>query len=536
MAGRPLFWVALAGVAYLLLTAYQLGLPGLHYDEAKEAGVNAVELLTGSPTTPFRNVAWEIGGVRLPLMVQDYIGALNVYLALPVLAVTGVGVPNLRLVGILTGLVGLFVVAHVVSAWERSAHPQGYRLTAAGALAAWMLALSPSFIFWCRQGIFVTNLIQPLSFLAIWLGLRWLATGRRRWLFATCFAAGLALYAKLLALWVVGPWLALLLWQWNQARRRGQAPRLDAPTLVGALLAGLIPLIPLIWFNLATLGTLQTLINRAAQSYYGVDNTALLANASVRLRQLALSLRGDHFWYLGGLYANLLAPWLAGAVVALGVWTAWRRMAIPLLLVVSAVIASCFTISDLFMTHYALILPVVIMTVTLAWALVWQQRREWRGALVLVAAVWMLLDLQTTLAYHGALTRSGGLADHSDAGYRLAYHLQANGLGAPIALDWGLDAPVRFLSGNSVRPVEIFGYASPDAPDAEFVARLTPFLDNPDNVYVLHAPAQTVFAGRREIFLAEVAARGQAVLLEQVFSQRDGTPVFEVWRLTPPTR
>jgi|GEM_PF-2821976 len=38
--------------------------------------------------------------------------------------------------------------------------------------------------------------------------------------------------------------------------------------------------------------------------------------------------------------------------------------------------------------------------------------------------------------------------------------------------------------------------------------RLAPFLDNPDNVYLLHASGYEVFRGRRDVFLAEAAAHG----------------------------
>jgi hypothetical protein len=84
-----------------------------------------------------------------------------------------------------------------------------------------------------------------------------------------------------------------------------------------------------------------------------------------------------------------------------------------------------------------------------------------------------------------------------------------------------------------VRPIEIFGYASPAAPDDNFVARLDAFLGNPDNVYLLHAAGQTTFVGRREAFLAAVAAQDKVATLEQSFSQRDGTPLYELWRVRP---
>jgi hypothetical protein len=492
-------------------------------------------------------------------MVQDYIGALNVYVALPLLWLTGVGVPNLRMVSVLAGLAVLPMAAYAVSAWQRGRHvehseespsprtrrngrtssfilhPSPLRLTWGGVMVAWLLAASPSFVFWSRQGIFVTNLMQPLCFLTIWQGTLWLATGERRSLLWAMLAAGLALYAKLLALWVIGPWLLLLALQWLLAWRKATAPRLDGVLLVGAAVAFVLPLVPLILFNLQTGGTLQTLVGNAGESYYGVNNLALWRNGSVRLAQLAQSLRGDQFWYLGGLFGNPAAAWLALGGVVAGIAAAWRRMVLPLALLLMAIGASCFTISDLFITHYALIQPLTLAVAALGLGSVWQRwagRRRWLALLVpLLVSVWVVLDLRATLLYHQALAQSGGLADHSDASYHLAYHLRYNGLGAPIALDWGMDAPIRYLSENSVRPIEIFGYASPAAPDADFASRLQSFLDNPDNVYLLHAPGNTVFAGRREAFLAAVAEQGQIATLEETFTQRDGTPLFELWRV-----
>jgi hypothetical protein len=530
-------WIAAACVVYLLLAGYQLGLPGLHYDEAKEAGVNAVELLTGAPTTPFRGAALQLWGQRFPLMVQDYIGSLNVYLALPILAFTGVGVPNLRALPVLTGLAALLIVAKLVSTWDApdpmpdEEQAWGGPWSWGGVAAAWLLAVSPSFVFWSRQGIFVTNLMQPLAFAALWQGERWLATGRRRCLFWALLAAGFALYAKLLAVWIIGPWLLLLAWRWWQANRTGRAPHLDRLTLAAGVLLLLAPLTPLIWFNVLTQGTIQAFLGNAGESYYGVDNLALWRNAAVRMGQLGQALAGSHFWYLGGIYGNGLAPWAVAGGMLLGLAVDPRRMAAPLLLVAAAFAASCFTISALFITHYALLQPLLLAIGVLGYARVWAHWRRSLPLLLVLGAVWLVLDVRAVGLYHQALTHTGGLGDHSAATYDLAYYLRYNGLGAPLALDWGLDAPIRFLSANTVRPIELFGYASPARPDEEFRTRLAGFLPNPDNIYLLRAPAQTVFVGRREQFIEEVAVRGQTATLERTFAGRDGTPLYELWRV-----
>lgn len=551
-------WLAAALALYLALTCYQLGLPGLHYDEAREAGVNAMEILTGAPISAFRGVGLTLGGRTFPLMVQDYIGALNVYLALPLLAATGIGVPNLRILPILAGLFVLLLVERSVSewiAWRRTrAQPAAHATSAAtpislsGLLAVSLLAASPSFIFWSRQGIFVTNLTQVFVFLCLWQTVRWLRTGRPRPLIVAALAGGLALYAKLLAIWVIAPLALLAAGAWLVVRRRGHANGLTPRTLIGAAIAGLLPLLPLLIFNVQSGGTFASIGGNLGQSYYGVNNLAIGANLFTRLGQLVQVLRGDQFWYLGAVFANQLAPWLAGAVLVIGVVRAPGTVAPPLCLPGAAVLASVFTVSDLFITHYALVQPLALAVIGVAMgavlqettggvarALRWQRTGPPIGVshLLVVAffLAWLAVDLAHTIAYHRVLAQSGGLGDHSDASYHLAYYLRYNGMGAPLALDWGLDASVRYLSEGAVTPIEIFGYASPDAPDADFAARLAPFLANPDNVYLLHSTDATVFQGRASVFFASVTAQGMTAVREQVFTQRDGTPLYEIWKV-----
>jgi len=548
--GRRL-WLSLALVIYLLLACYQLGLPGLHYDEAREAGLNAMELLTGAPVSAFRNVTFSFFGLRLPLMVQDYIGALNVYLVMPVLWVSGIGVPNLRMVAVLTGLVTLIVVERTVTAWYAILNPNPtatdhIALSLPGLIAITLLVAAPGFVFWSRQGIFVTNLTQPLVFWCLWQGLDWLRTGRRWALIMSAFAGGCALYAKLIALWIVGPFVLLTggWWLWRQWRpaQKPPTPVLSWSLLLAVVLVFSIPLTPLLFFNWQSGGIRRAVAGNVFTSYYGVDNWALAANLGVRSRQVVQTLQGSHLWYLGGLYSNPFAPWFALVAVSFGLWR-WRTLLVgPLLLLLAAFVCSLFTISDLFITHYALLQPLLMAVIALALIAAIYPRhtqaampqRQLPLVLITFVLLWVSADLNATLRYHGALTRSGGLADHSDAGYHLAYYLRYHGLGAPLALDWGLDAPVRYLSEGAVTPIELFGYNSPTAPDPDFSQRLDLFLGNPNNVYLLHTPTATVFHGRREQFFNQVQQAGLQPHLENTFTQRDGTPLIELWRVLPP--
>jgi hypothetical protein len=334
----------------------------------------------------------------------------------------------------------------------------------------------------------------------------------------------------------------------------------------------LLPLLPLILFNLETGGTVTSVFGNLGQSYYGVNNRAYLPNLLTRLGQLRTLLRGDHLWYLGEVYANLWAPWLAAGIAALGglLWAFPRRRVtvspchpatlssrppvtlLPFGLLALIVAQSAFTVSDLFITHYALLIPLIPLGVGLVTAGVFAVARDWlkntthrpRAARIayfafgiLYAALlltWGATDLANTLRYHRVLSVAGGYATHSDAIYRLADFLRQREPAAPLALDWGVDAPVRYLTAGQVNPVEVFGYERLDGPDPGFAGRLAPFLDNPDNLYVAHAGEFTIFRGRAEALEQLAAARG--FRLEEVarFGERSGRLLFLVYRVVRP--
>ena len=561
-------WTALRRMAllvavllYLALTLPQLGLPGLHYDEAKEAGLNAMEMLQRQNVTAFRTAGIQAGSLFLPLMVQDYIGALNVYLALPLLALLGVTTPALRLLGVACGLATLLLawrLGRELSRLARAGTPangDGW----AGELAALLLAASPSFVFWSRQGVFVTNVVVTLAVASAWLWLRWLRTGRAGYLYGLAMLAGLGLWSKLLYLWVLGAMAGVtaVVWLAGRVSRPEQRVALPRPTLRAALLAGLLfvaTLSPLLLFNQQTSGTVQAIFGNLGQSYYGVENAAFLDNLAVRLGQVRTLLRGDHLWYLGGTFANGRALWIGAGLVVLAVILAaagWRsgrdRASLPVLLLALLFVAlllvqSAFTVSDLFVTHYAIVLPFVLLLAALAADVVLSHAAQAGGrqsALLaagglLLAALWLGGDGQASLRYHQALARTGGLSTHSDAINRLAASLEQQGAVQPLALDWGIEAQVRYLTGNRVQPLEIFGYERLDAPDGGFAGRAGQFLADPGRLYLARSAEETIFQGRRAALQTLAAEQGKTLAPLEMIYDRSGRAMFEVLRIETP--
>jgi len=539
-----------AVLLYLALALPQLGLPGLHYDEAKEAGLNALEILQRQDVQAFRSAGVQLGPLFLPLMVQDYIGALNVYLALPLLVGLGVTVPALRLLGVLCGLATLLLVCALGRELARRARGNGAETGWAGEIAALLLAVNPSFIFWSRQGIFVTNVVVTLAVATVWLALRWQRTGRPRDLYALALLAGLGLWSKLLFVWVLGALagVAGAAWLVGRARRSDSPifPRIAWRSLALAGLLFALGLAPLLLFNQQTSGTAQALFGNLGQSYYGVENAAFGVNLAVRLGQVSTLLRGDHLWYLGESYANGWAPAAAVGLVALAIGLAVAggrgsraRASLPMLLaallfVLLLLAQSSFTVSDLFITHFAIIQPFVLLLAALAADSLLLAAQSWPrrwaagvAALALVAlALWFGVDAWNSGRYHRALARSGGLASHSDAIDRLAQWLDAAEVRQPLALDWGIEAQVRYLTENRVQPLEIFGYQRLEQPDDGFAGRAEQFLADPTRVYIVRMPGETVFQGRREALESLAAAQGQGLVVREAIYDRSGQVMF----------
>ena len=538
--------VALGLVVFLALCLYQIELPGLHYDEAREAGVPAMQLVMGQPVETFRGSGIRITGRIFPLMVTDYIGALNIYLLLPFFALLGSNVFALRLMPI------VFAVLTLLLTYLLAQQLFNRRVAVITCL---LLAVNPSFIFWSRQGVFVTSITATIAVASLLCWLRWYRERRACHLYWGAYLLGLGLYAKLLFLWVIVALGATFFVLKMSSLRKGFclraiSERLAYRQLAIALLCFLLGIFPLIIHNVQTKGTFLTLTGNLTSTYYGASNLAFAENLATRLEQFKVVLNGGHLWYLGGVFTNDLYPFLfVGAglacilVVILKARREWRRVAFPFLMLAFMALASCFTVSALWSTHYAVLVPFLPMAIAVALDLLvrhaippgaGQKGNPIRRlipdlAVFLVMTVLAISDLQVDLSYHQALVRSGGYTAHSDASYELARYLQDQGVASPLAMDWGIDATVQFLTLGAVNPVEIFGYEWES--DEAFEERLVRFLANPDNLYIFHSPGETIFH-RRRAFDRLVVEMGKVSRVEEVILDRSGKSIFVLVRVS----
>jgi hypothetical protein len=522
---------------FLTLALPQLSLPGLHPDEAQEV-IPAVQLLRGQPVETLRGSGVTVFGQRLPLMIVDYIGTVNTYLAIPFLGLLGISVFSLRLMAVLISAVTLILLYRLGRALYTPA---------VGLAAAALLAVQPTFVFWSRQGVFVTYVTAPLTLGALLCGWRWWrGGGRPHALYAGAFLLGLALAAKLLTLWVmfgVGGAFAVLYapTTWRALRERTLAPLGMSLTWAQVGLTAIsftLGATMLVIFNLQTGGTWRTISENLGTSYYGVSNVAILENLKERFIGLKVVLTGEHFWYLGGVFSN---PWWPRAFAAMGLaalaltlWRArdeWRGLVFPFLALALMTIASIFTVSALWFTHFALLTPWPALALAVALGQVVRHLRPaWLGGglAALVLAGLVAIDTGVDLNYHVALRDSGGYGAHSSEVYRLVERLESAGDPQPYALDWGIQDPVQFLSEGEINPVELTGFEF-EAGEA-FAGRVAESLNDPGHLYIFHSPEETIFP-RRAAFEEVVAGRGFALADEEVIYDVSGRALFVLIRL-----
>ncbi len=527
-------WLIPVLAVFLLATLFQLTLPGLHYDEAFEV-VPAMQLLRHQPVQAFRNSAVTLFGTQFPLTTQDYIGALNTYFSMPFLWLAGISTTAVRLYSVFIGLITILLAYGFTTDLTRN--------HGAGIAAVAMLAVNPTFVFWTRQGIFVTAITAAIGIAAAWSWLRWHRTRRYRWAVMGAFLFGLGIYAKLLFLWLVaalfGAYL-LVIWASGNLPATLSALRRENPvTRAGGLfIAGAIGAFPLILYNLQTGGTFKNIGQNAATSYYGVDNTAILPNLATRFTELLTLLDGGHFWYLGGVFRNPALPIVWGMALPVAVWLAARRKnlraLIPFTVILLVTTESIVTVSALWITHFAVMMPFPAIALAVTGTELWHEMRSNRAvgfALALMLAAVLLGDGITTIRYHRALAVSGGLGDHSDAVYDMVDWLAQNTANRPVvAMDWGLSAPVTFLTAGAVTPVEVFGYDWGDV--RRFDAIIGEHLQPHGAIFLWRAPDIVIF-DRSPAFKSLYQPHNLEEDILAAFYDRSGKPLYGATELVP---
>ena len=357
-----------------------------------------------------------------------------------------------------------------------------------------------------------------------------------------------------------------------------------SPCLLVLLAGFLLGAAPLIYYNVAGLvrdgqpWTLALLFNSLLHptQQFGVNNADFAHNLQKSLDDVRVFIDGSYFWYNGVPFSNVYAvPALLIAVVVGGVLALARVRRTPhpsplpagegvmpspfrgrvgegvrffalLAAMLTLIVLGAFTVSGLWSTHQFIMLPLPQMIV--ACAVVWlselisssltgKKGKTKTDRISLVSPLFQVLLVSAILAlpfsrdlwvneqHHNTLATTGGSGRFSDAVYKLAGWLDENKINQPIALDWGIEKQVRVLTGDRVRPIEIFGYSA-EADDA-FRQRATQLLADESRSYIVLWDRFAVY-NRRQAFTEIANAMGKQVVETYIAHEKSGLPVYVV--------
>ncbi len=523
-------------VCYICMAGYQLNLPGLHYDEAQESGLPALQIASGKVVSAFRNIG--LGNKMFPIMVQDYIGAIHVYIAVPFVAIFGPSTVSVRLPSILIGVTILFLTyGFIRTVW-------GERIAL---LATILLAMHPSFVFWSRQGTLIASATLALMMALFWACRKWHVRGTWQTAMLVGLIAGLGTYSKILFVWILfgilGTTIIINLTNFMFGHKNIWPGRPNYIDIIATAAGFVIGISPIVAFNLMSQGT-----SFARTGAIATSNSNILENVLGRTDHFIAVLTGNsHFWYLGSSPGNRL--WLWAFIISLIIsitsimWrqTRSQKNCVLLLLLLTSLLQVPFTPtpSGMFPHHLAIFTPlwttIVAVSITNIPKLlrtIYPESKHYRLT-VLILITWAFTtliakDLRTNIQMHQTLGKVGGESPHTDAIYSLANYLDNINPQKTVALDWGFAPQVQFLTNERIKPQEVFGLG--DNTDTGFVERLDSFEPDNDTVYVLHTE-DNVFINRRREFELYTNTGGRRLENIGTISQSSGKPIFELFVL-----
>lgn len=503
-------------VAYLAICFVQLGRPGLEYDEVLYG-----DAALGSRTGAFLTYEWNLGRLRIPVMLMTYIGGVRAWLYAPIFAIFGVSPWTVRLPMIALGVVTLLCV-------ERIARPMfGLR---AALLATALLALDPSFVFGTREDYGFISIMLATKTASLALLFSFAQTQRRLHLFLAFFLLGLGLFDKFNFAWHLGAVTLAAVVVWQQVR-----PFLTRRNFVLAATGFLTGCWPLIVYNVVSRG--GTLSSVEAEPSFG---GAIQAKVSA----IQMTLEGTAFpgFALASLpESSSLLPW-AVPLSLIAALVSRRHLAVRWFgfcwLVVVLIVGAILVTPKATGGHHAMMLWPFLHMVLAAGAVSfldasrgWDERGRAMGNLVPIAllalvASFISLDVKTLVSF----ARSGGRGIWSDAIYDLAGTISGDSAHRYLIMDWGMSNQVRLLSDGKARQEEIFWSLTEPGRENEQIAYLEERLRDPENRFVFMAPGRANFAQPRHVFESVLQKNGLREEVLEQFKERDGHEVYRIVR------
>jgi hypothetical protein len=514
------------------------------------AGIQNDEALFAAAIYPPTSVAYSRTAfhVRIPLMLMSYLGALKSWVYMAVFRVWAPSPASIRVPVLLAGAATIWLLFVLLR------HVSGNRAASIGCA---FLATDPIFLLTTCFDWGPVVLQHLLLLGAVVMLVKFSRGGSLKTLAAGFFLFGLGLWDKALFMWSLAALGAGALAAFPRESLRSIAGRRAAVAILG-LCVGALPLI--LYNGSKRLETLRSNAVYSTQDLYvkahllrlSLQGSALLGwmaaddaqtpqprapesrleRASVWLSRSTGRPRGTLMGY-AFLLSVVLVPvlWLMRAALAV------RLLVFALTFMAVLWVQMAFTYGAGGGVHHTVLLwpaPHFFMGVALAEVSL-RLRRLGALALALILIVVPVSNLLVTNQYYAQFVQNGGALNWTDAIYPLSDFMKTVSADYIFVIDWGMLETLRLLHRGSLPLREGSEYLN-NVPATEKSRKIIrDRISNPRHIFVGHTEGNEFFTGVSARLQALAAESGYRKELLTVIPDRNGRPIFEVFRFLKTT-
>lgn len=490
------------------------------------------------PLTAFYSVRF--AGMRIPLMVMSYTGALKTWLYTAIFSAWDPSRWSVRVPMLLACLLTIWLTW----LWARALGGTRTAVAATALLATDAMFLLTGVFDWGPVALQHLFLVAGLVCLS-----RYLHSSSRPMLALGFFLWGLGLWDKALMIWPLAGLAVATLAVYPRELRR----RLTASTAAIALASLCLGAAPLIWYNLdrhgetasanAVISTddyrekltaLERTLNGSDLFGYMVEERPISPTRPPRgvVERVSLAVRG----VAGSRMRNWFLPAFAASIAVL-FWLRRSRQFRPMLFLLVAMAVAWL---QMFVTHLAgsaahhivLLWPLPFVFTGLALVAIAESSRRYRFPIF--AAVLSVLVLGNVLNENEYLARfamRGGIGGWSDAIFALSDNLDDSRWVGTV--DWGFLNSLRVLHRGRIKLFNASDFLTRPQLDQADRAELKKMITTPDFVYVEHTAGREIIPHVNEMFRKRASEFGYSEGVTQVISDSSGAPVFELFHFKP---
>jgi hypothetical protein len=509
-------------VAFLGFSLYQIDLPGLYGDEVDKLQPT-VSLLTGQP---FIHTGWHetMFGYRVLLAFTNRIGPVLSYLPMPFILLFDYTPLALRLTSVVCAWLTLIFAYYGAKTWC------GASVTRFGIALA---AVNPTFVFTQRMGYYSYGPVTLFTSISFFFLARYISDRGARNLWISAAFAGIAVETALQAVFVLIPMALLAMFFLKTIRPR---PR----EIIIALSIFMVISLPVLLVGMKT-GDMFERIGWSGTSYGSLSISGFLDTLSEEARRFTGMLGGLDSIQVDSIGKVVRSIWMKYVfwltIPALLFFFMFardkidfiRRDAATLLITLGGLFFTGFLLHNDVTYQLIVLWPFAMLATGLGLAHVYQHFRRLRLIAVALACLLVISEGSMLVQAHQLLSQNGGRILTSSQIYSLAKYFEERPNLRPVAMDWGLQNQIYYLTKGKILPNSIHGWWSKDGspPDA-FTKAVSQKLENPNNVFIFFAQGKGVFD--RYPHVERIAKNSNRPLyLKKVFYECDGSVAYRLY-------